>query len=64
MIELSCILSGKRIRLSTDVIDSNIPLLWSKDSIRLLKVKLDLENDVAETLRISQSLDCSVLIII
>ena len=35
-------------------------MLLSKDSIKLLKVKLDLENDVAEIFGVPPNLDCSL----
>ena len=59
VVEIPCILAGKWIRLSADVVDSNIPLLLSKESMKRLKVKLDLENDVAEIFGVSQNLDCT-----
>ena len=43
VVEIPCILAGKWIRLSVDVVDSNIPLLLSKESMKCLKVKLDLK---------------------
>ena len=47
-IEFPCNLAGKSIVIRADVVDSDIPLLLSKDSMKKAKIKLDLENDQAE----------------
>ena len=41
-------IAGKRFTIDTDVVDSQIPLLWSLGDMKKAKVKLDLANDVAE----------------
>ena len=40
--------AGKKIMIECDVVDSQIPLLWSLEDMKKAKVKLDLANDVAE----------------
>ena len=40
--------AGEKITIVTDVVDSQIPLLWSLEDMKKAKVKLDLANDVAE----------------
>lgn len=39
---------GKEVTIRTDVVESDIPLLLSKDSMKKAGVKLDLQNDTAE----------------
>ena len=41
-------LAGKNVCIQTDVVESDIPLLLSKDAMKKARVKLDLENDAAE----------------
>ncbi|KAH3726206.1 hypothetical protein DPMN_054842 [Dreissena polymorpha] len=38
---------GKDVTIKTDVVDSDIPLLLSRDAIKRAGVKMDLENDNA-----------------
>ena len=38
---------GQPVLISTDIVDSNIPLLFSKDSLKSLKAKIDFETDEA-----------------
>lgn len=45
--ESPCVLAGKRIKISTNAVDSDIYYL-SKNSMKRLKLKWDLENYVAE----------------
>jgi transposase InsO family protein len=45
---LPVVLAGKPVTLITDVVDSDIPLLLSKNAMKGAKVKLNLENDTAE----------------
>ena len=40
--------ADKKIMIKTDVVDSNIPLLLSKDAMKKASMKLDLENDTAQ----------------
>ncbi|ESP04656.1 hypothetical protein LOTGIDRAFT_170627 [Lottia gigantea] len=42
-----CELGGKKCMLTTDVVDSDIPLLLGKPDMKAAKVVLDLENDQA-----------------
>ena len=48
--ELPANLAGKKVTIRTDVIDSDIPLLLSKDAMKRAKMKMNLENDTAEIL--------------
>ena len=50
-------LAGKSILINTDVVKSDIPLLLSKNAMKKAKVKLDLENDTAEVMGTSVSLN-------
>ena len=50
-------LAGKSVLINTDVVDSDIPLLLSKDAMKEVKVKLDLVNDTAEILGVEVSLN-------
>lgn len=50
-------LAGKKIILNTDVVESDIPFLMSKDAMKKAKVKLDLEHDTAEVMGKSVSLN-------
>ena len=45
--ELPIYLVGKQVKLHTDVVDSDIPLLLSKPAMKTAGVKLDLVNDTA-----------------
>ena len=44
---IPCTIAGVKCRIATDIVDSDIPLLLSKSSMKEAKVKLDLENDRA-----------------
>ena len=46
--EIPATIAGKDITLVTDVVDSDIPLLLSKNAMKEAKVHLNLENDTAE----------------
>ena len=52
-------LAGKKLSLKTDVVESAIPLLLSKSSMKKAKIKLDTENDTAEILGVSINLNCT-----
>ena len=41
---LPCTIARVKCRIATDIVDSDIPLLLSKNSMKEAKVKLDLEN--------------------
>ncbi len=43
-------LAGKDVRISTDVVDSHIPLLLSLGAMKRAEIKLDTKNDTAEIL--------------
>ena len=47
-ITIPCVLAGKYIFIKTDVVDSDIPLLLSKDAMKQAQIKLDLISDTAE----------------
>ena len=42
-----CEMAGKKVMMRTEVVDSDIPLLLSKQAMKTAKIKLDLENDKA-----------------
>ena len=54
---IPAVLAGQQVRIVTDVVDSDIPLLLSKDAMKRAKVKLDLENDTAEILGVDVALN-------
>lgn len=43
-------LVGKKVSIKTDVVESDIPLLLSRNAMKNAKVKMDIENDSAEIL--------------
>lgn len=47
---IPAILAGQEVTIKTDVVKSDIPLLLSSTAMKNARVKLDLENDVAEIL--------------
>ena len=58
-VELPCEIAGKTVQITTDIVDSDIPLLLSKPAMKAAKVKLDLENDQAEFWGTTVDLDCT-----
>ena len=48
LVRIPAEVAGRRFTIETDVVDSQIPLLWSLGDMKKAKVKLDLANDVAE----------------
>ena len=50
-------LAGKPVMINTDVVESDIPLLMSKDAMKRAKIKLNLENDTAEVFGVPVSLN-------
>ena len=56
---IPCTLAGVQCSLSTDVVDSDIPLLLSKNAMKKAKVKLDLENDCASIFGKEVELQCT-----
>ena len=56
IVEIPCLIAGKTVTIRTDAVDSDIPLLLSKDDMKKAKVTLDLENDKAITRSRQQSL--------
>ena len=47
---IPAVLAGQEVKIQTDVVDSDIPLLLSMDAMKRARMKLDLENDTAEIL--------------
>ena len=56
---LPATLAGKRVDIRTDVVDSDIPLLLSKDAMKKACMKLDLESDIAEIYGEKIHLNCT-----
>ena len=56
---LPAIMAGVRINIRTDVVDSDIPLLLSKDAMKKANMKLDLQFDTAEIFGKTVSLNCT-----
>ena len=54
-LSIPAVLAGKTVTIKTDLVDSDIPLLLSKDSMKRARIKLDLENDTAEVLGVPVS---------
>ena len=52
-------LAGVNCTIVTDVVESDIPLLLSKDSMKAAKVKLNLENDSATIFGHDVDLQCT-----
>ena len=50
-------IAGRSVSIKTDVVESDIPLLLSKDAMKKAKVKLDLENDTARIFDVDISLN-------
>ena len=46
--ELPAVIAGQCVTITTDVVESSVPLLLSMKAMRKAKVKLDLENDMVE----------------
>ena len=56
---LPATLAGKKVTIKTDVVDSDIPLLLSKDAMKKACMKLDLESDTAEIYGKKIHLNCT-----
>ena len=54
-----CEIAGVKCRITSDVVDSDIPLLLSKPSMKAAKVTLDFENDKASILGQNIDLQCT-----
>lgn len=57
--EIPAEIVGRRVNIKTDVVDSDIPLLLSKQAMKNAKVTLDLENDKATIFGKSVELECT-----
>ena len=53
------VLAGEKCKIKTDVIDSDIPLLFGKPSMKKAKVKIDMENDCASVCGKHVDLQCT-----
>ncbi len=54
-----CEIAGVKCNITTDVVESDIPLLLGKPSMKAAKVKLDLENDSASIFGHQVELQCT-----
>lgn len=54
-----CLIAGSECEIQADVVESDIPLLLSKDSMKRAKVKLDLETDSATIFGKDVQLQCT-----
>ena len=59
VVQFQCRLADRNIFIHTDIVDSDIPLLLSKNSMKEAKIKLDLENDKVEIFGKLLDLDCA-----
>ena len=57
--ELPATLAGEKVKIKTDVVSSDIPILLSKTAMKKAHMKLDLVNDTAEILGKNVSLNCT-----
>ncbi|KAG1673036.1 DNA polymerase epsilon subunit 2 [Nymphon striatum] len=58
-ITFPCLIAGVNCNISTDVVESDIPLLLSKSAMKTAKMKLDLENDSASIFGKHVDLQCT-----
>ena len=58
-VKFPCAIAGVECEIQADVVDSDIPLLLSKDSMKKAKMKLDLENDSASIFGKDVQLQCT-----
>ena len=56
---LPACIAGTNVKIQTDVVSSDIPLLLSRDAMKKAKTKLDLVNDCAEILGREVVLNCT-----
>ena len=56
-IVIPCIIAGTTQFITADVIESNIPLLLSKEDMKRFNVKIDMQNDTADILGKDVNLD-------
>ena len=54
---IPAMIAGEEVTIKTDVVNSDIPLLLSKEAMKNIRVKLDLEHDTAEILGKSMALN-------
>lgn len=58
-VTIPCEIAGVKCQITTDVVDSDIPLLLGKPAMKKAKVKLDLENDCATIFGETVELQCT-----
>ena len=58
-VKLPCRLAGKNIKIKTDVVDSVIPLLLSKDSMKLADTVIDFKEDTVSVFGRNLKLSCA-----
>ena len=46
--DLPMCIAGRQVKVKTDVVDSDIPLLLSRSTMKKASIKMDLETDTAE----------------
>ena len=56
---LPAVIAGKGVTIKTDVVESDIPLLLSRQARKIAGVKMDLESDTAQILDIALNLTTS-----
>ena len=54
---IPAVMAGKQVKITTDVVDSDIPLLLSKSAMKKARMRLDLENDTAEIMGVPITLN-------
>ena len=57
--EIPATLAGHKVKIRTDVVDSDIPLLLSKAAMKKAQMKLDLVHDTAEIMGEQVTLNCT-----
>ena len=58
-VEIPCYLGGMRSKITTDVVDCNVPLLLSKRSMKSAEMVLDFKSDTAVIGNVKNKLSCS-----
>ena len=56
---LLCIITGMKISISIDVVDSDIPLLLSKNAMKRAKTRINFENDTVTMLGRKVPMQCT-----
>ena len=58
---IPCILAGKKIQICTDIVECNVPLLLSKESMKKAGMSIDLKNDTVTVFEKCLKLDTTTL---